>query len=468
MAGGGGHREILVGTRLAGDDDLAVLRGDARRRIGVEERRVVVIDDVLDGLADQPGAGLVDHDVTTDEVLDEDAVGRAVEDRAQQAMGLGRMLLRALAVVGRRLQGGEQVGDLARARSRQRHALAPDDGGGGRRQRHERIGDAATDHERGAERQHDRKHAGGGDQEQGASQRRLDGVERHADGDDPSRQARARKASVEALPVRRADLRDPGGLPRHGVQDRRGRVPAEARAVDVGRGEDMALAVVDGRGPAWWEGVLGDQAADAPPRDARDQERRGATGPEDRRSHTNQQVPLRPGVSPLADERVAVFQHIANQLRPGQWRQRLAGGNEHVHELPAARVGEEDVLEAAVREHDGGRLGPEALEVASVQALRRRERLERADPAVDLAVDRRAERLGGLLQSVLELRPLLRVPAEHEPHREREHGRERDEDEHDEVPSQRGETGHLGQSIQGVVSTGISECDGGGKTFPTP
>src|SRR5207249_3532217 len=69
---------------------------------------------------------------------------------------------------------------------------------------------------------------------------------------------------------------------------------------------------------------------------------------------------------------------------------------------------------------------------------------------------------------VLELRPLLRVPAEHEPHREREHGRERDEDEHDEVPSQRGETGHLGQSIQGALSTGISECDGGGKTFPTP
>ncbi|OLB99304.1 MAG: hypothetical protein AUH30_05360 [Candidatus Rokubacteria bacterium 13_1_40CM_68_15] len=112
-----------------------------------------------------------------------------------------------------------------------------------------------------------------------------------------------------------------------------------------------------------------------------------------------------------------------------------AGGNEQVHQLPAARVDQDHVGEPAMREHDGGRLLPKALEIAGAQVLRRRERLQRAESPVDLPVDGCAERLGRLLESVLQQRPLLGVHAEHEPDGESEQRRQRDEDENHEVPS---------------------------------
>ncbi len=81
------HR-VLGGTRPAGGDDPPVDLHQPARSLRREERGVVLPDDLLQRPVEHAREGRVAQDVAALPVLQEDDVGRSLDDRAQPAMAL--------------------------------------------------------------------------------------------------------------------------------------------------------------------------------------------------------------------------------------------------------------------------------------------------------------------------------------------------------------------------------------------
>ena len=88
-----GGETLLERLQRAGLDHLAIVVDDRSRRLRCEQCRVVLTDHLLDGLAEQPRAGRVDHQVAAVEILDEHRVRRAFDDGAEQAVAFDESAL---------------------------------------------------------------------------------------------------------------------------------------------------------------------------------------------------------------------------------------------------------------------------------------------------------------------------------------------------------------------------------------